>query len=989
MLPVLPNKNALKRLYRDYLEAILAAGFTGECESGLGHRMLQSTDNSIYQIVPDAVVYPRGTEDLQILARVVSQPEFTQIVLRPRGGGTGTNGQSLGNGIVVDVSRHMNRILEIDPERRVALVQAGVVKDQLQKALREHGLFFPPELSTSNRATIGGMISTDASGQGSVLYGKTRHHISSISLVLRDGTLLETGKAELDPSPLASAITQELDGLEQQYAGLWGEHIPQLNRNVTGYDLAHLRRADGGLDLASVIVGSEGTLGLIATAELKLTPIPKHTGMVTVVYPDFVAMLKETPGLMGFGAASIEVVDQRVLDLSRGDASGAAVSGFFKPGSDGTPPGGAFIIEFVGDTAEDVEARMAQLMDYVTAQGNHLSMASTLLESDIVAVWSMRKRAVGMLGNVKGKRAPVPFVEDTAVPPEMLPDYIAGFRAVLDEEGLSYGMFGHADAGVLHVRPDLDLSQAADRAKMRRVSDAVFALTHAYGGVLWGEHGKGVRSAYSPEFFGPLYPAVQSVKRLFDPNEQFNPGKVASLVEPLKPVDAYPLRGEREEKILAVHEDGFSRALNCNGNGACFEFELDAPMCPSWKATRDRRQSPKGRATLVREWLRQADEAGYDAKADPAPANLAKRAWATATQRQDFSHEVKAVFDTCLGCKACKGSCPIKVDVPAFKSRFLNHYHSRYLRSLADRLVADIELLLPLLVRFGPLYRILVQSKLGSAVMRKIGLTALPSLPKINLAKALAQRGVKQFSLKKVQKLSDGERALAVAIVPDAFVKSFDPKVLIDAVDVVIKLGFEPFILEVRNGKPLHAKGLLPRFSKVANASAKTIRAVHALGVPLVGIDPAMTLVYRDEYLEILGEPLPVMLLEEWLSKQIPAIAGLSFDGPDFILANHCTAQTNATGSSKNWQSIFEAAGASLAAPTLGCCGMAGTFGHETANRALSEEIYGLSWAKRVDNADKNAPQLLATGFSCRCQAQKLSHVDLPHPVSALLKLVA
>ncbi len=314
-------------------------------------------------------------------------------------------------------------------------------------------------------------------------------------------------------------------------------------------------------------------------------------------------------------------------------------------------------------------------------------------EAEVGRIWAMRKRAVGLLGNMAGERRPVAFVEDTAVPPERLADYIAEFRALLDARGLDYGMFGHVDAGVLHVRPALDLKDERDERLIRELSDEVADLTLRYGGLLWGEHGKGVRSDYVPMVFGPLYPLLQAVKAAFDPRNQLNPGKVAAPdTGALLRVDGVPTAGQADRMVPAPVRAAYDTAMHCNGNGACFTFDADDAMCPSFKAMGERRHSPKGRAMLVREWLRRLAEAGVDPVAE-ARALRAAPAWRGLSARwrntrglaagADFSHRVKEAMDGCLACKSCTGGCPIKVDVPGFRAKFLELYHGRYRPSRA------------------------------------------------------------------------------------------------------------------------------------------------------------------------------------------------------------------------------------------------------------------------------------------------------------------
>ena len=684
------------------------------------------------------------------------------LVFAPRGGGTGTNGQSLTEGLVVDVSRHMNRILEINPEERWVRVQAGVVKDQLNAALAAHGLFFPPELSTSNRATIGGMISTDACGQGSCLYGKTRDHVLELTTVLLDGTVWTSGPMEDEAlrrvqrrTDRVGAVHRLVDTIQREQAGLIATHFPKLNRCLTGYDLAHIRDAQGRFNLNAILCGSEGTLALLAEAKLNVLPIPKHTALVNVRYGSFDAALRDAQELVRFGAASIETVDSKVLALAQDDVIWDSVRSYF-PEDNGERATGVNLVEFVGDTEAEVEAPLARMIAALTESGQVRGRRGFTVargEADVNAIWDMRKKSVGLLGNMQGDKRPIAFVEDTAVPPEHLADYIAEFRAALDARGLAYGMFGHVDAGVLHVRPAIDMKDPAQEGLIRAVTEDVVRITKKYGGLLWGEHGKGVRSEFSPQFFGPLYPTLQSIKAAFDPRNQLNPGKIAAPEEgELLRIDGLPTRGRLDRTIPAPVRAAYDEALHCNGNGACFTWDPDEAMCPSYKATRDRRHSPKGRASLTREWLRQLAALGFDPVAEaaslrqrPGWRGLPERLRNTLARRRgepDFSHAVKDAMDGCLACKSCTGQCPIKVDVPTFRAKFLELYYSRYLRPARDYLVGSLETMLPALGKMRGPYNLVLDSPPGRAAMRAIGLVHTPTFSRISLRRELGARGI-------------------------------------------------------------------------------------------------------------------------------------------------------------------------------------------------------------------------------------------------------
>ena len=987
-----------------FVDALRLAGFRGDTESGAGTRTVHATDNSLYQVPPAAVLFPKDGADLHYIVATLGEARFASFSLAARGGGTGTNGQSLTGGIVVDTSRHMNRILAIDPEARTATVEAGVVKDQLNAALKPLGLFFAPELSTSNRATIGGMISTDACGQGSCIYGKTSNHVRAIRAILLDGTewwsrpVEGTALAELQSRTDRLGVIYRLaDGIEREHRDEIERVFPKLNRFLTGYDLAHLRTADGGIDLNSILCGSEGTLALIAEAELSLLPIPRFAALLNVGYDDFDAALRDARALTGLGIASVETIDRKVLDLARGDVVWEAVGVFFPdPKADGIN-----LVEVLADSEDELAAGIARVRASVPTKASGRRFVTVADQAaDVESIWGMRKRAVGLLGNVEGARRPVAFVEDTAVPPENLAEFIAEFRALLDAEGLDYGMFGHVDAGVLHVRPALDMTVPEDQLRVRRVTDAVVNLVRRYGGVLWGEHGKGVRSEYVPAFFGSLYPQLQRLKAAFDPDDRLNPGKIArpgggSLTR----IDELPFRGTIDRRIAPAVRADFGNAAHCNGNGLCFSFDADAAMCPSFKATGDRCQSPKGRASLVREWLGLLGENGIEP--DTQATQLRSASWImtlpsrlrnTLKGGEDFSHEVKRAMDTCLACKACTGQCPVKVDVPTFRSHFLELYHGRYVRPVKDVVVSRIEALLPVAARVAPLSRLVMGSRPGRRLLQAMGLTALPILPREGVTELLRREGIGVAEPADLEALSDAERADAVVFVQDSFTAHFEPRLLLDAIHLARRLGVRPFVAPLMtNGKALHVHGFLKDFEKTAAHTADRLQRFRRAGVTLVGLDPSMTLVYRSEYAKTLGkEHDPAVLLpQEWLVSHLERLRRVARARPQERgrILLHCTEQTSLPGAAENWRQVFEAGGLTCTIEPTGCCGMAGTFGHEVRNRALSERIYGLSWKART-GPKKRSERVMATGYSCRSQVKLVDRLDLPHPISVLSGLL-
>jgi len=1019
MIPAIEHTSSVQQHYLSFIDTLKTCGFKGEMCLDYSNRTVLSTDNSIYQILPQGVIYPQDIDDLITLTELSQQQQFTEIVLSPRGGGTGTNGQSLTDGLIVDTSKHMNQILEINTRERWVRVQCGVVKDQLNAALKPHGLFFAPELSTSNRATIGGMINTDASGQGSCAYGKTRDHVLELHTVLLDGSVLhskpinDTALETLKKQHSREArIYQLLDNIHTQYADQIEATFPVLNRCLTGYDLAHIRTPEGLLDINSVLCGSEGTLGFIAEAKLNLLPIPKFTALVNLRYEDFNAALRDAKIIMEAGPTSIETIDSKVLNLAKDDIIWNSVATFF-PNDDGRQLEGINLIEYTADSKTVLEQKLQPLLDRLNSheQSSNSYGYTIAWDSDVSKIWAMRKKAVGLLGNIQGEARPIAFVEDTAVPPEHLADFIVEFRALLDSYQLEYGMFGHVDAGVLHVRPILDMKDSTQAALVRTITDQVVSLTHKYGGLLWGEHGKGVRSEYAPTFFGNLYPQLQRIKHAFDPHNQLNPGKIAtpdSTIALLK-IDEVTTRGEQDKLIAVESWEGYSEGMFCNGNGACHNWNPNDAMCPSWKGTRLRTHTPKGRASLIREWLRQLAERDIDAigvskqlREQSLGTSLrqqfsrVKASWGKRQGDYDFSHEVHDSMMGCLACKSCVGQCPIKVDVPEFRSKFLELYYSRYLRPLKDYFVGSLEYVLPIAAKVPWLYNpIMGATAIQTLLAKWAGLSDSPLLNTLKFDAELQRLGVRYASIDNIAELSEQQRQRSVIIVQDAFTRYFETSVVIDSLRLLQALGFTPLVMPfIPNGKPLHVHGFRKQFEKVVYKSSAQLNKLAATNIPMVGLEPSMTLAYRSEYQKILGNNAPtVVLIQEWLATQAPFLSVLqdNFQQKHYQLLAHCTEKTNAAASINDWKTVFNALGQTLEVIDTGCCGMAGTYGHETANLAMSKHIYSLSWALAIkksgeQNKEKDSDTcLVATGYSCRSQVKRIDQQSIPHPLQALL----
>ncbi|MDE4029171.1 hypothetical protein NUS57_09685, partial [Glaesserella parasuis] len=772
-------------------------------------------------------------------------------------------------------------------------------------------------------------------------------------------------------------------------------------------------------NLTRILTGSEGSLAFICEAKLNLLPLPEYRTLINIKYNSFDAALRSAPFMLQAQALSVETVDSKVLNLAKQDIVWHSVSDLLTE-DEHNPILGINIVEYASNDKAQNEARIAKLcqaLDEKIQDGTSGIIGYQLCNdlASIEKIYAMRKKAVGLLGNAKGWAKPIAFVEDTCVPPEHLADYIVEFRQLLDEHGLDYGMFGHVDAGVLHVRPALDLCDKAQVAKFKAISDQVVELTAKYGGLIWGEHGKGMRSAYGERFFGEtLWKELRYIKQLFDPQNRLNPGKICTPLDSqasLYPIDSQ-MRADLDRQIPIQVREAFKGAMNCNGNGLCFNFDVHSTMCPSMKVSGNRLFSPKGRATLVREWLRllaeqnvSPDELIFEKQQTSAKlvdfAKKIRNQWRK-SQEYDFSHEVKSAMDTCLACKACASQCPIKIDVPTFRSQFNELYHRRYLRPLKDYVVANLEFVAPIMAKQPKLFNFFSANKLAETVVSKtIGMVDLPALSVPTLQQQLVEIGYQGKTLEELEQLAtsgqlDTEICKYVLVVQDPFTSYYDAKVVADFVQLAQKLGFKAIVLPFNpTGKAQHIKGFLHKFANTARTQAELLNRVAKLGIAMVGVDPALTLIYREEYRQILKDDcgeFKVLLAHEWLLAQLKngsldhCKKSAETDRLPWHLFAHCTESTSLPNSLKEWQQIFAHFGETLTAENIGCCGMAGTFGHETKHLAMSKGIYAQSWQVKLQG--KTLSRCLATGYSCRSQVKRMEHQLLKHPVQALLEVI-
>ena len=932
-------------------------------------RVVYATDNSIYQVAPHGVLVPETAQDVADYLAA----NFAAAVRRPvvaRGGGTGTNGQSLTDGVVIDVKRRMNRMLSLDVANRTAVVQPGMVTGALNAELASHGLFWAPHTSTLNRATVGGMISTDAAGKGSAVHGRASRHVLALDVLLDDGT---SWRAE--PTPLAEA--KRLADRANRVGRLWRDllvlpvtaetdlGLPELARGFSGYGIDRLRPATEieVIDPVPLLCGAEGTLAVITAATLRLTAIAAHTELVVAGYDQFGAALDDAVELVDLVAPdAIESFDETTLERGRSSPAWPALGEVV-----GDRDGSVLLLEFSGADPSAVADRVARLGAALADTGRSYGHQVITDPDRRAAAWKVRADAVGLLAKVatggpERSARPTAMVEDCAVPVTEMPAFIDGFRRILDGHGLTYGMFGHADVGCVHVRPALDLTDPAHAALVRAVTDEVTALVARHGGILWGEHGRGFRGDVADAFLPPAtLDLMRAVKTAFDPDDLLNPGKLyrpLGVDEPLIALDQVPMRGATDRRVPLKVRHRFADAFACNGNGLCHHHDGAEVMCPSYKATGDPALSPKGRADLLRAWLVAEEAPG------PTPDPDAE------TERSRLGQALAQNLDQCLSCSACSGRCPVEVDIPELKSRFLDRYHRTTGRPFAHRFLSRFEAMAGL-GRTAPGWVTSAGVRVAGPLL---GLVDLPTPKRDRSAEAPPTPW------------RPGQPAAAdVVILPDVFTATLDPATLNAAVMVLRRLDYEVAQAPFRSsGKFDHVKGRRRAFAKAVVGQADLVRAATAVGMTPVVVEPAVALLHGREYPAIAPDfPNGTQNLVQVIEARIDRL-GPAATPQDVTLLGHCTERTTAPSWPAAWTRVLEAAGHGVDVPDVGCCGMAGIFGHEVGNQEMSRSLYDLTWADPVARSSSPGRVAAATGYSCRSQAARFGQAEVIHPVRLL-----
>jgi FAD/FMN-containing dehydrogenase/Fe-S oxidoreductase len=979
-LTVLPGPSSSSQQAVDVagLSSALMASVTGEVRFDRLSRALYSTDASVYQIVPLGVVCPKTAGDIEATVKICAR---FGVPLTARGGGTSQAGQCIGPGVVLDCSRHLNRVLEINAAQRWARVEPGCVLDELNRTLQPLGLHFPLDISTSDRATIGGMIANNSSGTHSLLYRKTIDHVLEMSAVLADGQVIHL-RALQDGELEAKCAQPNREGecyrvlrrLAAEHAAEIERRYPRILRRVGGYNLDRFV-GDQPYNLAHLLVGSEGTLGVTLEARLHLESLPRAKALLVIQFADLLEALAATPAILGHRPAAVEVMDKYVLDATRLNAEAVRLRDFLAG-----DPGAILIVEFYADRAEDLPPRLESLETELRGRrcGYHLHRAFEPIAQ--ARIWKLRRLALGLSMAEKGDAKAISFVEDTAVAPENLHDYIAEFLALLQRHGTKAGVYAHASVGCLHVRPVIDMKTASGVRRFETIAGEVADLVLKYGGALSGEHGDGlVRSPFQEKMYGPqLYQAFREVKRTFDPANILNPGKI---------VDAPPLTANLRFGPRYVTPDvpttfdftadgGLVRAAElCAGVGECRKTRAGT-MCPSYQATRDEQHSTRGRANALR--LALTGQVGLTGLTDPA---------------------LHAALDLCLECKACKSECPTNVDMARLKAEFLHQYYRHNGVPWRSRLFGHVAVVSRWGSRLAPLSSWLARSlPVRWLNERLLGIEAR------RLPPPFARRTfLQQFHARR----STVRRPADVLLLPDTFTNYHEPALGMAAVELLERAGCAVAVNVpsergsggmVCCGRPLISNGLLTEAVAHAERNVARLHPWATDGKPIVACEPSCILTLKDDYPALLRGRLRGMAetvaaaclpFEEFLEQRLQRSekeGGLVLTwrpGPREILVQaHCH-QRSLTGTTALLALLRRLPETTVVDLDAGCCGLAGSFGYEEEHYDVSLQVAEQRLLPRLRQAGPETV-LAAPGFSCRTQIAHCMGRTALHPAQLL-----
>ena len=959
------------------LQAELKARVSGEVRFDRTARMLYSTDASNYQIEPVGVVIPKSIEDVLAAVELASSHG---VPILPRGGGSSLAGQTVGAALVIDFSKYLSRVTNMNAEAQTVSVEPGINLDTLNKQLKAQGLMFGPDPSSSNRATVGGVVGNNSTGAHSILYGMTGDNVVNVRAALAEGGSAELGPATAEhlatlaaaDDPRGRLLTKLLD-FRERHRDLIQRDFPPHWRRSTGYSLDEFLKPDDEFNPARLLVSSEGTLATLLNVTLKLVPVPKKTGLVLLQFDELVTAMAATPIILETDPSAVELMDRMLINLTRSQPGYASQIAFIEG-----DPAGVLAVEFYGDTDDEVEKKCERLEDHLAKHKIKMTIPpQRVLDAKRQAdVWSVRKAGLGLLYSIRGDYKPIPVIEDVSVPVEHLAEYVGTVEEMVAGYGTTAAYYAHASAGCLHIRPLINLKDVAGVEAMKEMAYAAAELAHRFGGVMSGEHGDGLqRSELNEVIFGPeLYQAMREFKAIFDPQGLMNPGKKVDappLVENLRYGPSYqPL--EIKTYLDFSREGGFLSAVEmCNGAAVCRKLKAGT-MCPSYMATKDEQDTTRGRANALRN-------------------ALAGRIFEGADLTSDATYEV---MDLCISCKACKTECPSSVDMAKLKTEFLAHYYDEHGTPLRARVFGKIHTISKLSAPVAPLANLALRTPLARPVMRAMGVH-----PERRLSPFARNTFVRRWRKHVASRPTGRPTRGPVVYFHDTFATYNYPNIGMAAVALLEAAGFEVIIEERRAccGRPMISKGLVSDARKSAQRNVALLAPHAKLGTPIVGTEPSCILTLRDEYLDLLpgdsdAEAVAgqVFMIDEFLAKLEEeddlGITWIEGRSPNVLFHGHCH-QKALIGMEPSMQ-LLGNAGCKATESGAGCCGMAGSFGYEAEHYDVSRKI-GEERLFPAVNATAPSTVVSIAGVSCRQQIEHFTGRKTKHIAEVLAARIA
>ncbi|MEE2771667.1 MAG: FAD-linked oxidase C-terminal domain-containing protein [Bacteroidota bacterium] len=959
--------------------------FKGEFHTDLLRKSIYATDASVYREIPEAVCYPKDDSDLQSLILFASE---NAISLIPRTAGTSLAGQCTGNGIVVDVSRYFTDVIKIDTNQNRVRVQPGVIRDDLNRKLLKHELFFGPNTSTSNRCMIGGMVGNNSSGTTSIKYGTTRDKVVSLKGFLSDGSLVEFGEisrkdfeAKMELSSLEGSVYRKIYEILNNPVNreeIQKQFPPRgLHRRNTGYALDELlynevfSEEDSRFNMCRLIAGSEGTLLFMTEIELQLDPLPpKFSAMIASHYPSINSCMLDVVPAMEHPLYTCEMMDKVILDCTKQNLKYRENRFFIQE-----DPEAILMLELRADSEVELQNMVSRLQETLKKSG--LSYAAPVLYAEeIEMALDLRKAGLGLLGNIVGDKKAVACIEDTAVALPVLANYIEEFSEIMKKYDQKAVYYAHAGAGELHLRPILNLKKAEEVQLFRKITEDVAHLVKKYNGSLSGEHGDGrLRAEFIEKMIGSHnYSLLKDLKFTFDPKNIFNAGKIVNADAMDTFLRYTPDRKEPEIQTLMDFSDseGILRlAEKCNGSGDCRKsVEAGGTMCPSYRATKDEKDTTRARANALREFLTNSDKPNK------------------------FDHqELKEVLDLCISCKGCKSECPSNVDMAALKAEFQHQYHQTHKPSLRDKTFANISAYNAKAAKIPKLSRFIFSNKLTSGVAKKVmGVAPERELPKVG------KQTLAAYFKKHQQELKVENPIKTVYLFNDEFTNYLDVSVGKDALQLLKKLNYQVEMIDhPESGRSFLSKGFLTEAKKLANQNIEIFKDLITSESPLIGIEPSAILSFRDEYLRLAEDRTAAeklaknsFIIEEFLKMEISAgnISASQFTAKKAQIKIHAHCHQKAlSNSSRTFDILNLPKNYKVTIIPSGCCGMAGSFGYEKEHYEISMRIGENSLFPAVRKAEKTTI-ISANGTSCRHQIFDGTGRKAQHPVSILRKAI-